>query len=76
MGLVQNLYRCGRLPVGLVLTLLAGGELLTGNMMALPMALFSRRIGVSALIRNWVIVTVANFIGSVAVAWLLGIFWG
>lgn len=63
-------------PVGLVLTLLAGGELLTGNMMALPMALFSRRIGVSALIRNWVIVTVANFIGSVAVAWLFGHFLG
>lgn len=63
-------------PVGLVLTLLAGGELLTGNMMAMPMALFSRRIGVAALVRNWVLITIANFIGSVVVAWLFGHFLG
>src|SRR5215831_3926764 len=31
-------------PVGLILTVLAGGELLTGNMMTLPIAWFARRI--------------------------------
>ncbi|BAE75260.1 putative formate transporter 1 [Sodalis glossinidius str. 'morsitans'] len=59
-------------PVGLVLTVLAGGELLTGNMMTLPMALFSRQIGVLALIRNWFWVTLANFIGSLMIAWFFG----
>lgn len=59
-------------PVGLVLTVLAGGELLTGNMMTLPMALFSRQIGVLALIRNWFWVTLANFIGSLMMAWFFG----
>lgn len=63
-------------PVGLVLTLVAGGELLTGNMMTLPMALFSRKIGLMALLRNWGIVTVANFVGSVAVAYGFGHFLG
>lgn len=59
-------------PVGLVLTVLAGGELLTGNKMTLPMALFSRQIGVLALIRNWFWVTLANFIGSLMIAWFFG----
>lgn len=63
-------------PIGLVLTLIAGGELLTGNMMTLPMALFSRQIGVAALIRNWVLVTISNFVGSVAVAYFFGHFLG
>ncbi|GHB32436.1 formate/nitrite transporter family protein [Salinicola rhizosphaerae] len=63
-------------PIGLVLTLIAGGELLTGNMMTLPMALFSRQIGVAALVRNWVLITVANFVGSVAVAYFFGHYLG
>ncbi|WP_251977627.1 formate/nitrite transporter family protein [Salinicola avicenniae] len=63
-------------PIGLVLTLIAGGELLTGNMMTLPMALFSRQIGVAALIKNWVLVTISNFVGSVAVAYFFGHYLG
>ncbi|WP_110686628.1 formate/nitrite transporter family protein [Salinicola aestuarinus] len=63
-------------PVGLVLTLIAGGELLTGNMMTLPMALFSRRIGIAALLKNWGLVTVSNFAGSLAVAYAFGHFLG
>ncbi|WP_106476294.1 formate/nitrite transporter family protein [Phytohalomonas tamaricis] len=63
-------------PVGLILTILAGGELLTGNMMALPMALFARRIGVGAVIKNWVLITLANFVGSIAVAYFFGHFLG
>ncbi|RKQ96967.1 formate/nitrite transporter [Kushneria sinocarnis] len=63
-------------PVGLVLTVLAGGELLTGNMMALPMALFSKKVGVAGLVRNWVLVTIANFVGSVFVAYFFGHFLG
>ena len=63
-------------PIGLVLTLIAGGELLTGNMLTLPMALFSRQIGAAALLRNWVLVTVSNFAGSLAVAFFFGHFLG
>lgn len=63
-------------PIGLVLTLIAGGELLTGNMMTLPMALFSRQIGAAALIYNWVMVTIANFVGSLAVAYFFGHYLG
>jgi len=59
-------------PIGLVLVLLAGGELVTGNMMVLAMALFSRKIGINQLISNWVIVTLANFIGAICVAYFFG----
>lgn len=59
-------------PVGLILTVLAGGELLTGNMMVLPMAWFARRISLANVLRNWLWVTFANFLGSVAVAWFFG----
>lgn len=59
-------------PVGIILTILAGGELLTGNMMTLPIACFARQISIGGVVRNWFWVTIANFIGSVAVAWFFG----
>lgn len=59
-------------PVGIIMTVLAGGELLTGNMMTLPVAWFARRISFMSVARNWCWVTLANFLGSVAVAWFFG----
>ncbi|HEI9848994.1 TPA: formate/nitrite transporter family protein [Serratia marcescens] len=59
-------------PIGLILTILAGGELLTGNMMTLPMAWFAREIPAIAVLRNWFWVTLANLAGSVAVAYFFG----
>ncbi|WP_437609964.1 formate/nitrite transporter family protein [Erwinia sp. V71] len=59
-------------PVGIILTVLAGGELLTGNMMTMPIAWFARQISGFAVLRNWFWVTVANFIGSIAVAYFFG----
>ncbi len=59
-------------PVGLILTILAGGELLTGNMMTLPIAWFARQISGVSVLRNWFWVTIANFLGSIAVAWFFG----
>ncbi len=59
-------------PVGIILTVLAGGELLTGNMMTLPIAFFAGKVSGYGVIRNWFWVTLANFIGSVAIAWFFG----
>ncbi len=56
-------------PVGIIPTILAGRELLTGNMMVMPVAWFACQIGVLSVSGNWFWVTLANFIGSVAVAW-------
>ena len=59
-------------PVGLILTVLTGGELLTGNMMTMPVAWFARQISAFSLLRNWFWVTLANFLGSTAIAWFFG----
>lgn len=59
-------------PVGLILVIIAGGELLTGNMMALPIALMSGRISWSKLANNWFWITISNFVGAVFVAYFFG----
>lgn len=59
-------------PVGLILVIVAGAELITGNMMAVPMALMSRKITASQLVRNWFWVTISNFIGAIFVAYFFG----
>jgi formate/nitrite transporter len=57
-------------PGGLMLVVLAGGELFTGNtMMLLPLA--NRKITVAGLLRNWLIVYAGNFVGSIFVAYLI-----
>ncbi|MBP3039628.1 formate/nitrite transporter family protein, partial [Bacillaceae bacterium Marseille-Q3522] len=59
-------------PIGLVLTLIAGGELLTGNMMAVSTARLSGKINTAALGKNWLIITISNFIGAIFVAYFFG----
>ena len=57
-------------PCGLILVAIAGAELFTGNtMMLLPLA--QRRITLFALLRNWGIVYVGNFVGAVGIALLI-----
>lgn len=71
-GSFSGLLGAAVFPVGIILTVLAGGELLTGNMMTMPVAWFARQISGLSVMRNWFWVTVANFIGSLAVAWFFG----
>ncbi|MCP8969569.1 formate/nitrite transporter family protein [Ectobacillus ponti] len=59
-------------PVGLMLIVIAGGELLTGNMMALPVAVLAKRATAAQLIRNWLLILVSNFIGAIFVAYFFG----
>lgn len=54
-------------PVGLTMVLLAGVELFTGNCL-LSIPLWNRAIGPAALLRNWVVVYLGNFAGSLLVA--------
>lgn len=59
-------------PLGLILVLLAGADLITGNMMTVAMALFSRKIGFGKLVSNWIIITLANLVGALFVAYFFG----
>jgi formate transporter FocA len=56
--------------LGLVLVVVGGAELFTGNNL-IVMAWASRQVGTLKLLRNWSIVYLGNFIGSVATAALL-----
>jgi formate transporter len=59
-------------PVGLMLIIIAGGELLTGNMMVLPMAVLAKRATLAQLGKNWLLVLISNFIGAIFVAYFFG----
>lgn len=59
-------------PIGLILTLLAGGELLTGNMMAVPLALLAKKISIRDLVINWIVITISNLMGAIFVAYVFG----
>ncbi len=55
---------------GLMLVLLAGGELFTGNTLILA-AVCEKKVTVGKMLRNWGIVYLGNFIGSVLIAYMM-----
>ena len=56
--------------LGLILVGIAGGELFTGNVLMI-MGLLSKRISTGQMVRNWTVVYLANFVGSLIVAALV-----
>lgn len=56
--------------LGLILVIVAGAELFTGNNL-IVMAWASRRVRTGQLLRNWVVVYVGNFAGALATAGIL-----
>ena len=58
-------------PVGFVMIVLLGLELVTGSFALLPMAMFARRTSAAAMITNWSWVFLGNLIGSVVYGALL-----
>jgi len=55
---------------GLMLVIIAGGELFTGNTLMVA-ALAQKKIGWGGLLKNWVIVYAGNIIGAVLIAWFI-----
>ncbi len=53
--------------VGLILTIVGGAELFTGNSL-IVMAWADRKVSTQALLRNWGLVFCANFVGAAATA--------
>ncbi len=53
--------------LGLILVIIAGAELFTGNNL-IVMSWVSRRISLGQLVRNWTLVYVGNLVGAVSVA--------
>lgn len=59
-------------PIGLIVILLGGGELITGNMMAVAVAWFDKKVSGKDLAINWLTITFANFLGALFVAYFFG----
>ncbi len=56
--------------LGLILVVVGGAELFTGNNL-IVMAWASRKVSTAALLRNWALVYIGNFLGSVGTAALI-----
>lgn len=57
-------------PVGLMMVVLCGGELFTGNCLMIT-GVADKKIKYSGMIRNWVIVYIGNFIGALIFAYFV-----
>ncbi|HOK56653.1 MAG TPA: formate/nitrite transporter family protein [bacterium] len=55
--------------VGLMLVLIPGAELFTGNLL-MTIGLFERKYNFLKLLRNWLIVYLGNFLGSIFLAYI------
>ncbi|MGX6980099.1 formate/nitrite transporter family protein [Vagococcus elongatus] len=73
---IANLVGGSVFPIGLIVILMAGGELITGNMMVVSSTFFAKKISASQLLKNWIIITLANVVGAVFVAYFFGHFVG
>ncbi|GGA72214.1 formate/nitrite transporter family protein [Ornithinibacillus halotolerans] len=71
-GSLPELIGAALFPLGLVLVLIAGGELLTGNIMTLIPARLSNKITTFQIVKNWTIIAISNFAGAVFFAYLFG----
>jgi len=56
--------------LGLILVIIAGAELFTGNNL-IVIAWADKKVSTIQLMRNWLIVYFANFVGAVATAWFV-----
>ena len=56
--------------VGLMLVLIPGSELFTGNIL-MSVGFLARRVRLLRIVRNWVIVWIGNFAGAMLLAWLM-----
>jgi formate transporter len=72
-GGLPTLFTGTVFALGLVLVVVAGSELLTGNMAMIPLALLGRRATPLGLGKNFLWVTIGNLLGSLFVAYFLAV---
>lgn len=60
-------------PIGLMMVLVGGAELFTGNnLMLIPV--LQKRTSIFKVLLNWIVVYIGNFIGSIFIAWAVAWF--
>jgi formate transporter len=72
-GTLPTLFTGAVFTLGLILVVLAGSELLTGNMALVPLAAFEGRTTLRRLVENFGWVLIGNLLGSLFVAYFLAV---
>ena len=72
VGMVKLLFGAV-FPVGLMLVVIAGSELFTGNCMYMPFGILQKKASWMGLIRNWVGSWIFNLVGALFVAYFLAV---
>ena len=72
-GTLPTFFAGSVFALGLILVIIAGSELLTGNMALVPLAAFKGRVGIGRLFENFGLVMIGNLLGSLFVAYFLAV---
>jgi formate transporter len=72
-GTLPTLFMGAAFTLGLVLVLIAGSDLATGNMMLVPLSAMRGKIAMSDVVRNLTLVLLGNLIGALVVAFFLAV---
>ena len=72
-GTLPTLFLGAAFTLGLVLVLIAGSDLATGNMMLVPLSAMRGKIGVADVVRNLTLVLIGNLLGALFVAYFLAV---
>jgi len=70
-GTLPTLFTGSAFALGLVLVIIAGSDLATGNFMLVPISAMRRKISVGAVVKNLLLVLLGNLIGAAFVAYFL-----
>ena len=72
-GNLPTLFMGAAFTLGLVLVLVAGSDLATGNMMLVPLGAMRGRLGLGEVARNLALVLAGNLVGALVVAYFLAV---
>jgi formate/nitrite transporter len=72
-GTLPTLFMGAAFTLGLVLVVIAGSDLATGNMMLVPLGAMNGKISVGDVVRNLTLVLFGNLLGALFVAYFLAV---
>ena len=72
-GTLPTLFMGAAFTLGLVLVLIAGSDLATGNMMLVPLGAMRGKVTIGDVVRNLTLVLVGNLLGALFVAYFLAV---
>ncbi|MGM9885630.1 MULTISPECIES: formate/nitrite transporter family protein [unclassified Lactococcus] len=76
LGSLASFIGAAVFPIGLIVILMGGGELITSNMTAVSVSFFAKKVKFNQLLKNWLFITLFNLLGAIFVAFFFAHFVG